>query len=468
MAFSYNTSTKKLTVTTLSATRSLYDDIQTTFTGSAYMQFLNPMRGNIKDSLYILQNGWDFDNVTSVNNLYDGGIKDDTGNNIWTNVKTLSGDSFTGIQVYYNQTGTPTNFGATGSVNQLLKVRSSGTDIASQAYTVFQRTFQHVFSQFSTTASAGGIDTLPLSNSLDPLLTLSSGTLDGYTDLSLTWATIYRSAFDGVSTTNYTINGAHSNSVTTITVNESIDAGVPSSGMIAIGNVASQEVITYTGKGTNTFTGCTRATYGTTARSFSGNEKVSTQLAQYGIDCKTTNGARTLLQIYNWLQYQLTKATDIDSLTGGHIGKITNYLVSMPSATSFKALGGMWVEGYVATDANIIQLTDNSSVTHTPPASISVVINYDASVTTASGQVTVFALTTTGLTDATYTPANILSTLINIAASGTSSSTTMTYSADIPVLVIVRAAGLNEFRLYTSITNAGLNVTAQNPFDGSY
>lgn len=460
MAYSYNTSTKKITVTSASTTRAMYDDVQTTFAGSSYMQYQIPMVGNIKDALYTLANSWLLVDSTSLGYLYNGGLIDTAIDNRWTNVKTISGDSFTGLQLYYDQTGTPTNFGATGLVNTLIPVRASGADINSQSYTVYSRPFGFTYSQFSVTASSGGIDTVPLSVATDPQILLAQATVDAYTDLSIAWASIYRSTFDGASTTKYTLNGAHTNSQTTFTVNEAIDASVASSGSFQVDS----EVITYTGKGTYTFTGCTRAAYRTTAATHSDAASLSTNTKQYSVQVKTTNGSRTLSEIYQWIQSQLTKATDIDVLTGGHIGKLTASLCSYTG--SMITASGVWVEGFTAADVNDITYTDVTSATHTSPLSVPVVVNIDASVVGA--QIYVTSLTTTGLTDSTYTPANILATLINETSASTSASTSIVYTADVPVRVVVRYPGYQQFSLYTTITSSGLTVAAQNPTDSTY
>lgn len=462
MAISYNTSTKKITVTSSTTTRAMYDDVQTTFAGSSYMQYAIPMTGNIKDALYTLSNGWYMFDSTSLGYLYNGGLIDTAIDNRWTNVKTISGDTFTGIQLYYNQTGTPTNFSSTGLVNTLLQVRSSGTDINSQAYTVYSRPYGYTYSSFAVTASSGGIDTVPLSVAVDPQVSIAQATVDAYSDLTIAWATIYRSAFDGASTTKYTLNGAHTNVQTTFTMNEAIDASVPSSGSFQVGS----EVITYTGKGTYTLTGCTRGQYRTTAASYSSGAAASTNTKQYNVQIKTTNSARRLSELYQWVQSQLTKATDIDTLTGGHIGKLTSALVAYTGTMVTSA--GVWVEGFSSTDNNSITYTDITSVTHTAPLTVPVIVNFDATIAGGSGRVYVASLNTTGLSDATYTPSNILTELINTAATGTAASTSITYTADVPVRVVVRKPGYSQFSLYTTITSSGLNVTAQNPVDGAY
>jgi hypothetical protein len=386
VAYSYNTSTKKVTVTATSTAKALHDDIQTTFAGSTYMQYLIPDSGSILNALYIFQNSWDFYDSTSIGYMTTGGWQDAAGDNKWTNVKCISGDTFTGIQLYYDQEGTPTNFGATGLVNCLLKVRDGGSDINSQAYTVYQRTFQKRYSSFTTTASSGGVDTIPLSISADPLLTIASGTLDTYSDMSITWGAVNKDAGDG-------------------------DGAQPYSVVIA-----------------------------------------------------TTDSSRTLVEIYNWVQYQLTKATDIDAGAGTHLGKITTPLLDMSSSASMITRTGVWVEGFTSADVNKIVYTDDNADTHAAPLSVPVIVNVDDT----GFQVAVFELDNTGYTDATYTPAAISSTIINETSASTQVSDSITYAADVPVRVIVRKAGYQQFSLYTTITSSGLTVTSLTPVDGSY
>jgi hypothetical protein len=461
MAYSYNTSTKKVTVTATSTARALHDDIQTTFAGSTFMQYLIPNSGSIKDGLYIFQNGWTFLDSTTVGYMTTGAWKDAAGDNLWANIKTVSGDTFTGIQTYYNQTGTPTDFAATGLVNMILPVRATGSDIGGKAVTVYSRPYGYTYSSFSTTATAEGlIDSFPLSVAADPQITIAQVTVDAYSDLSITWGTIFRSAFDGAATTKYTLDGGIDDDDATITVNEAIDASVPASGALQIGS----EVITYTGKGAKTFTTCTRGAYSTTAAAHLTGVALSTNVQQYDRVIQTTSSTRRLNEVYNWVQSQLTKGTDIDSGAGTHLGQLTTPLVDYTGTMITRT--GTWVEGFSSLDANSIVYTDHSAATHSAPLSVPVVVNIDASVVGA--QVAVFELDNTGYTDATYTPAHISSTIINETSGSAAVSTSITYTADIPVRVIVRYPGYQQFSLYTTITSSGLNTTAITPADSAY
>lgn len=467
MAITYNTTSKQITVTATSTVRNLYDDSMTTFAGSSYMQFLLPLTGVVKDALYSLSNGWVFDNTTSIDYLTSSALKDAADDNEWDNVQTISpGSLASGSYIYINQGGTVTVATHTGHINQLLKVRASGANINSKNFTVYLREFQTAYSQFSVTGGAV-VSTVPLTtNTADPNLTIDSTTLTGYSDLTITWGTFVRSAFDGVSTTKYTLNGNHTDSVTTITVNESIDGSVASSGNLQIDD----EVIHYTGKGTSTFTGCTRAYSTTTAVSHSDQANLSTNTQPYGILIKTSDSSRTLKQIYNWVQYKLsrTTTTDIDSATGGHLGYITDPLLAMSGpvvTTLLNGSAGVWVEGFSAADANNIIYTDSNNVQHSSPLSVAVVVNIDAAL--SGGQVYV-AVLNTPFVASTYTPTQVTQVLLNEAIASTQVSTSLTYTSDLNARVVVRKPGYQQFELGATITSAGLTVTAQNPVDGAY
>ena len=456
MAYSYNTTTSQITITSTSTTRQLYDDVQNTFAGSAYMQYLMPMTGSIQNALYVLANGWTI--TAGINYLNTGGLIDTAINNRWSNVVTISGNSFTGIQLYYNQTGTPVNFASTGLVNMLLQVRSAGVDINSESYTVYQRTYGQQYSQFTTTASSGGVDTIPLSNVADPQVSIAQATVDAYADLSIRYSNVYRSAFDGLASTKFTLNGALTNVATTITCNETVSGVAPASGTLQIGN----EVIAYTGTGANTFTGCTRGQYFTTAASYSTLSAVSTNTKLYTVLVQTSNTNRRLSELYNWIQSKLTKNTDIDTLVGGHIGQLATPLVSYTGTMVTST--GVWVEGFSTLDVNSISYTDASSNSHTPPLTVPVVVN----VSLTGCQVLVTSLNNGSLSDTNYTPANITATLINQTVSTGSASVSVVYTTSVPVRVVVRKAGYQQFSLYTTITSSGLSVTAINATDTTY
>jgi hypothetical protein len=193
---------------------------------------------------------------------------------------------------------------------------------------------------------------------------------------------------------------------------------------------------------------------------------VSTNMCDYSVLIKTTDDTRTLVELYNWVQYQLLQETDIDSGAGEHLGYITDALMSMPAATSAITTAGVWIEGFDPSDNNYIQYTDDDDTVHTPITTITVSVITAAAMD--EGQVAIFALDTPGLDETTYTPANIDYTILNAEIEAPTTTVVMTYTADIPVRVVTRKAGYAEFQLFTTIGSTGLIVTSQNAVDGAY
>jgi hypothetical protein len=189
----------------------------------------------------------------------------------------------------------------------------------------------------------------------------------------------------------------------------------------------------------------------------------------YNIIISTTNPNRTLAQIYNWVQYQLLQTAVVGTGTGAVIGQLTPALVSFAGGKMFTS-AGVWVQGFDALDNNNIIFTDANGVAHTPPLSIALTVNIDPSLTvTGTAQVAVFKLSTPYVATS-YTPSQISSTLINAAIPQGQTSTTisMTYTADFPVLVLVRKPGFQSFAQGVTVGTGGLNVTSQNPVDTIY
>ena len=460
MAIIYDTTAKTVEITAESTVLALYQDSMTVFAAEAYMQYLLPMQGNVKSSLYTLINDYAFLDDASWGFLTSSAVTNSSGDDIWCNVQTL-GSIVAGTTLYVNQDGTVTTAGDTGHIDQLLQVREDGSDVDSKNFTVYARLFQQTYDQFATTGGAF-ISNVPLATASDPLLTIAALTLAAYEDLSITWGAIKRSAFDGDSTQEYTLDTAIDDDDTSVVVNEAIDVSVPASGYLQIGS----EVLAYSSWDTSTFTISGRAQYSTTAAAHSNMAPVSTNMCDYSVLIKTTDDTRTLVELYNWVQYQLLQETDIDSGAGEHLGYITDALMSMPAATSAITTAGVWIEGFDPSDNNYIQYTDDDDTVHTPITTITVSVITAAAMD--EGQVAIFALDTPGLDETTYTPANIDYTILNAEIEAPTTTVVMTYTADIPVRVVTRKAGYAEFQLFTTIGSTGLIVTSQNAVDGAY
>jgi hypothetical protein len=183
-------------------------------------------------------------------------------------------------------------------------------------------------------------------------------------------------------------------------------------------------------------------------------------------DILIDGGGLTLKEIYNWLQYQLLQATDIDAGVGEEIGKLVANLVSYTGTMITNT--GVFVENFAAADANSITYTDSNGASQSPPLTVPVAIASSAGSDASGASVAVYVLD--GAYNATtYTPANITSTLLDgtLGAAGTA-STSIVYTANLNCLVRIRKPGLKPAELGVTLTNAGLNATLVNEDDNIY
>ena len=176
------------------------------------------------------------------------------------------------------------------------------------------------------------------------------------------------------------------------------------------------------------------------------------------------NGAgKTLKEIYNWVQYQLLKGTDIDAGAGTEIGKLTNLLMSF-TGTMITAQG-VFVENFAAEDGNKITYTDSNGVLQVPPLTVPITIATSSGMN--GGRVAVYQLDAP-YDPATYTPANIVATLLDAEIADGGASTSLIYTTNLPVVIRTRKAGYKPFEVGTTLTNAGLSATSINELDTVY
>lgn len=172
------------------------------------------------------------------------------------------------------------------------------------------------------------------------------------------------------------------------------------------------------------------------------------------VDC----AGRPLSEVYEYLKY--VSRHDSASTLNGDAGE--EYLSADAAYTQVKAAPfgtfaggkffgarGVWIEDYDADDANNFQLIDSAGVTQTPPNVISVKVTG----VVAGDRVLVGQLDGVGgdLTGTNY---------IDETATGTTSQTTLTYTANIPVLIRVRKYGILPFEVESTITSTGMSVAA--------
>ena len=172
------------------------------------------------------------------------------------------------------------------------------------------------------------------------------------------------------------------------------------------------------------------------------------------INCAT----RPLSQVYEYLKYATRHNSAL--MLNGDAGE--EYLAAGTGYTEVKAAPfgtfaggkffgarGAWIENYDTADAKNFQLIDAAGATQIPPN----VVPIKVTGVVAGDRVLVGQLSGVGgsLTGTHY---------IAELATTTVAQTTLTYLADIPVLIRVRRKGILPFEVESTITSTGLSVAA--------
>ena len=87
----------------------------------------------------------------------------------------------------------------------------------------------------------------------------------------------------------------------------------------------------------------------------------------------------TLQQIYEFVQWELRRSTDIDAGAGDKTGKLTNellYFVGGDLYTRLDSTGGVYVDDYLASDTNLIHFTDDTGTIRNNARSATLTLNF--------------------------------------------------------------------------------------------
>lgn len=288
----------------------------------------------ITDEQYELLNGWDFDKTGSGSDLTPnlirtGGWSRKNASNVvleqWIGVVTL-GSIQAGGQVYYTQFDGDTahNFNLTGAVNQAVQIYSDpngdGSTVDGYNYSTYLKLFVREQGNLYATSQLSDI---------------------------------------GVSTLAYQVYRfplADSDDSKIATADVGIDANVD-----GIADVAP-------------YTGMTITWYAAPqARTINGVSR------NFHVVINGNSG--TLQQIYEFVQWKLRQATDIDAGAGNKIGKLTNellYFVGSDLYTRLDSTGGVYVDNYLAGDTNLIHFTDDTGTIRNNARTAALTLNFGA------------------------------------------------------------------------------------------
>lgn len=363
------------------------------------------------------------------------------GNDVFANIYTI-GTIEAGTQLYVLQKGSVISpWWSTGYIDILVKVRADGIPVDSGTLVIFARELSDKYDNFQATIT-GGRNAIPVATENDLNNQTGAATLAGYDDITITFGTASKDLNNGNGAVNY-------------------------------------DVI---------------------------------------IDCAT----RSLSQVYEYLKY-ITRRGSTTSLNGvnGQFYRYANASYTEVKGAPFGTFAGgkffgargVWIENYDANDAKNFQLIDSSGTTQTPPNVVPVkvtgvvsgdrvavfrldgvggdidkteytydlsgssgttfVVNESISTDTPqSGTIRIGAdrLVYNSWSGSTFTlaashtaysdNAPLYVPLLDVQASSTTAQTTLTYSTDIPVLVVVRRYGILPFEVESTVGNVGMSVAA--------
>lgn len=446
MAITLNYTNKTISIDSAYTMVEFYSSLMDTFDELAQMDDDIPIKYNTPTEFELI-NGWEFLSDSVVQYLSGGSVivNKDGGNDVWANIYTL-GTIVSGTDIYVVQDGSAlTSFWTSGHIDILVKVVSGGTAIDSRILTIMAREWGNKFDHFQITIPAtGGRNAIPMATETDLNNATSVATIAALTGLSITFGSISRDLGNG--------NGSQSYDV-------EIDCG-------GLGLDDVYEWLKY-----KTYDGASGTLNGANAYAY-----------------KSANAA-----------YAEVKAAPFGTYAGG----------------VFFGARGVWITNYDAGDANSFQLIDASGATQSPPVTVPISVGSVVSgdrvavyrLTGAGGDIDTAEYTVSGAHDTTDTTLTVSVSIssdtpsagivrvdgnrhaytsfagavftldgtlgiaysggedvyvpfIDETAAGTSVSTSITYSSNVPVLVRVRVYGILPFEVETTITSAGLSVSA--------
>lgn len=189
--------------TTIYAVNALYSWLMDLFDDAGQMDDDVPMSAQTPVE-YSLINGWSIPDA-SYEFLTGGAINDTTNDDLWANLYTL-GTIVAGAQVYIIQNDAElTAFWSTGHIDILVKVKAAGSEIDEGKLLVMVRDLGSSFDHFEIDCTAGGRNAVPLATAADLNNQTASGTIAGYSDITITFGTASKDLSNGNGAVDYDV-----------------------------------------------------------------------------------------------------------------------------------------------------------------------------------------------------------------------------------------------------------------------
>lgn len=189
--------------TTVYTVLEMYSWLMDLFDDAAQMNDTVPMSAQTPNAFSLI-NGWSIP-AASYPFLKSGAINDTTANDLWANIYTL-GSIVAGSQIYVIQNSAEISpFWSTGHIDILVRVKVAGVLTASGLLTCMIRDLGNTFDHYQVDCSAGGRNAVPLATSTDLNNQTASGTIAGYSDITITFGTVSKDLLNGNGATNYDV-----------------------------------------------------------------------------------------------------------------------------------------------------------------------------------------------------------------------------------------------------------------------
>lgn len=187
--------------TTVYTALSLYSWLMDVFDDASQMDDDVPMSAQTPTEFSLI-NGWSIP-AASYPYLKGGAITDTTADDLWANVYTLGG-IVAGAQVYVIQNDAEINpWWSTGHIDVLIRVKQGGSEIDSGKLLLMIRDLGSTYDHFEVDCTAGGRNAVPLATSTDLNNQTASGTLAGYSDITITFGTVSKNLNNGNGAVSY-------------------------------------------------------------------------------------------------------------------------------------------------------------------------------------------------------------------------------------------------------------------------
>jgi hypothetical protein len=367
-----------------------------------------------------------------------------TGENLWANVYSL-GSIEAGTNIYAIQNGTKlTSWWSAGHVDVLIKVKEAGTEIDGASITLFAREFSDTYDWYTIDLSAGGRNAVPLASANDLNNQTASGTVAGWSNVTITFGSISRNLNNGNGLQPYDVE---------------IDCG---------GRVLSQvyERLKYE----------TRRTSTTSLDGVEGEQYISCDPVTYtpvkAAPFGTYAGGKFFGARGVWItnydasdakNFQLIDANGVTQNPPNVVAITISSVVSGDRVLVAETSGGSILKAQynlaAGNDLGDPDVVVQEAIASDTPASGVIRIGDDR-YPYSSWATSTFTLDTVTLTQSYSAGTDAFVPIIDEQASSTSVSNTLIYSSDIPVIIRVRKKGILPFESSGTITSTGLTVSA--------